>query len=133
MAEALNQGGIIMYPLLVVGAGVLLLAGRATWLLARRDGSAAEAQRMLHGVIFWGAFSVMLGLLGTTIGIIQMSQAIVLLGGVEPPLVWAGLGVSLVTLIFGLLIFLLAALLWFPLREWAGRQLARERTGVPAV
>jgi biopolymer transport protein ExbB/TolQ len=133
MSEAFNQGGIIMYPLLVVGIGILFLSARAAWLLSRREAPAAEAERSLQGVLFWGAFSVVLGLLGTTIGLIQISQAIILAGRVEPTLVWGGFGVALVTLIFGLLIFLVAGVLWFALRQWSWRRLSRERSALAAT
>jgi biopolymer transport protein ExbB/TolQ len=133
MTTAFEQGGIVMYPLLVIALGVLWLAGRTAWLLTRSDRAAAEVDRPLQGVLFWGAFSVVLGLLGTVIGIIQIAQAIMLAGQVEAMLVWGGFGVALVTLIFGLVIFLVAALLWFALRQWSGRRLPRDRAGVPAV
>jgi biopolymer transport protein ExbB/TolQ len=133
MTHVLEQGGIVMYPLLVIALGVLWLAARTAWLLSRSDRSSAEAERPLQGLLFWGVFSVVLGFLGTVIGIIQIAQAIRLLGQVEPPLVWAGFGLSLVTLIFGLLIFLIAALLWFVLRQWSWHRFARNRSGLPAV
>jgi biopolymer transport protein ExbB/TolQ len=133
MREAFVQGGIVMYPLLVIALGILWLAARAAWLLSRRERTDAEVERPLQGLLFWGAFSVVLGLLGTAVGIIQIAQAIMLAGQVEATLVWGGFGVSLVTLIFGLLIFLLAAVLWFVLRQWSWHRLAQGRTGVPAV
>jgi biopolymer transport protein ExbB/TolQ len=120
--HAFQQGGIMMYPLLLIGAGVLFLAGQTAWRLRHGTATAAEVERPLQGVLFWGIFSVVLGLLGTTIGMIQAAQAIQLAGRVEPLLVWGGIGVMLVTLIFGLLIFLLSALLWFVLRQWSWRR-----------
>jgi len=50
-----------------------------------------------------------------------MAQAATLARNVEAYLIWGGLGVALVTLIFGLLILLLAGLLWFTLRTWSVR------------
>jgi hypothetical protein len=122
-AERLRWGLDLLLFLLGVGPVVVI----AAWVVA------AEAERPLQGLLFWGVFSVVLGFLGTVIGIIQIAQAIRLLGQVEPPLVWAGFGVSLVTLIFGLLIFLIAALLWFVLRQWSWHRFARNRSGLPAV
>lgn len=133
MTGMIEAGGIVMYPLLVIAIGIVALAGRTAWLLARSERAAAEVERPLQGVLFWGGFSVVLGLLGTTIGVIQMAQAIMLAGQVEATLVWGGFGVSLVTLIFGLLIFLVAALLWFMLRQWSWHRFARNRSGLPAV
>jgi hypothetical protein len=132
MLNAFHGGGIIMYPLLMAAVGVAWLAARTAWLLSRSDRVAVEVERSLHGVLFWGAFSVVLGLLGTVIGVIQMAQAITLAGQVEATLVWGGFGVSLITLIFGLLIFLVAGLLWFALRQWYWHR-GVPRTGLPAV
>jgi biopolymer transport protein ExbB/TolQ len=133
MGDAFAQGGIVMYPLLVVGLGVLWLAARAAWLMTRPDGGSAEVERSLQGVLFWGAFSVVLGLLGTAVGIIQIAQAVTLSRQVEPILVWGGFGVALVTLIFGLLIFLVAGMLWFVLRQWSWRRFGRVRVATAAA
>lgn len=38
-------------------------------------------------------------------------------------LIWGGVGVTLITLIFGLLIFLCAALAWFGLDAWSARRM----------
>lgn len=40
-------------------------------------------------------------------------------------LVWSGVGMSLVPLVFGILTFLLAGFLWLPLDAWKRRALAR--------
>lgn len=133
MREAFLSGGILMWPLLVIGIGVLVLAVRSAWLLSRSERSAAEADQRLQAILFWGVMSVVLGFLGTTVGIIQMAQAITLAGAVHPPLVWGGFGVALVTLIFGLLIFLVAAVLWFVLRQWSLYLAARGRRNLPAT
>jgi biopolymer transport protein ExbB/TolQ len=132
MTEAFVSGGIIMYPLLVIGIGVLWLVARTTWLLARGE-NAADVERPLQGILFWGAFSMVLGFLGTTVGIIQIAQAITLAGRAEAPLIWGGFGVALITLIFGMLIFLFAAVCWFALRQWSWHRFARVRPAAPAV
>jgi len=115
------QGGIVMYPLVAVALGVVWLAARSAWLIQRGESASAELDGSLHGLLFWGLFAALLGLLGTSIGVIQMAQAATLARSVEAYLIWGGLGVALVTLIFGLLILLLAGLLWFTLRAWSVR------------
>jgi len=116
--EAFLSGGVVMYPLLLIVIGILVLAARAAWpVFGQARPLPPAAERWLHAILFWGAISVVVGFLGTTAGIIQMAQAVGLAGGVEAPLLWGGFGVALVTTIFGLLIFLLAAVLWFLLRQ----------------
>ncbi len=133
MREAFLSGGVLMWPLLVIGVGVVVLTAQTAWLLARSGRAAAEADQRLHAILFWGVMSVILGLLGTTVGLTQMAQAITLAGGVERAVAWGGFAVALVTLIFGLLIFLVAAVLWFILRQWALHLAAWERRNLPAT
>lgn len=140
MTEWFSNGGIMMWPMLAVAIGIVILAARAAARLygraktesaatretGRERGSLtaeppAEVDRWLQAILFWGGMAVLLGLLGTVVGVIVMTQAISLAGSVEPPLVWSGFGVSLITFVFGLLIFLFAAFAWFALRHWSGR------------
>jgi hypothetical protein len=114
--DAFLSGGLLMYPLLLIAVGVLAVAARAALLLYGRGEASPATERWLQAILFWGAISVLVGLLGTAVGLIQMAQAVALAGSVHPPLVWGGLGVALVTSIFGMLIFLLCAVLWFVLR-----------------
>ena len=93
--------------------------GRAAILLGRPGARDPDVDGTLRAILFWGVMSVVLGLLGTTVGLVQMSEAIVRANRmVEPTTLVGGFGVSLITSIFGLLIFLVAALLWFSLRHW---------------
>lgn len=127
MVEAFLSGGIVMWPLLIIGIGVLVLALRVGWLLLDPDRAEAEAGGSLQAIPFWGAMGAVLGLLGAVVGIIQITQAISLAGEVHPALVWGGFGLALLPLIFGLLIFLVAAVLWFVLRQWSLRIASRAR------
>ena len=133
MVDAFLSGGVMMWPLLLIGVGILVIAVRTARLLAHPEVHPAEADRRLQTILFWGGMSVVLGTLGTVVGIVQMAQYFVRAGSVHPPLVWSGLGVALVTLIFGLLILLVSLLLWFGLRQWHAAASARNRFGLPAA
>lgn len=125
MIETFRSGGIMMWPMLAVALGVGWLAVR-TGLRLRQGREAPEvARRGLQAILFWGVMAVVLGALGTVVGLVLATRAIALAGAVEPSLVWGGVGVSLVTLVFGLLIFLFAALVWFALHRWHGRVVRR--------
>jgi biopolymer transport protein ExbB/TolQ len=128
MTDAFLSGGIVMWPLLAVGVGILVLAARAAWLTREPDRPASDAETTVQAILFWGVMAVLLGVLGTVAGIVQMAQAVGLAGRVEAPLLWGGLGVALVTLLFGLLIFVVALVLWFGLRQWTAREIRRGRT-----
>lgn len=131
MSEFFASGGVMMWPILAVALGVLWIAVRTGVRLAGagsgpggstpEGATAPEVARGLQGILFWGAMAVVLGFLGTTVGVVVMARAVALAGAVEAPLIWGGVGVALVTLAFGLAVFLLAALLWFLLRSWEAR------------
>ena len=126
MVEMFLMGGKMMWPLALIGVGVLWLTGRTAWQIRHREQSGAEAELSLQAILFWGAMSVVLGMLGTAIGWIQATRAIALAGGAEPGLIWSGFGITLTTLTFGMLIFTIAALCWFVLRQWASRASGRK-------
>jgi len=127
MIEAFLSGGVLMWPLLVIGIGVLYLGARTGWLLARSESRPLEAERALQSILFWGGMSLVLGLLGTVVGIVQIAQAVALTGAVEARLVWGGFGLSLMTLIFGLVILTTSLLLWIVLRGLGARRYPRQR------
>lgn len=115
MLETFASGGIMMWPLLLIGIGILVLAGRAGIALNTSGAPTLFDQRM-HSLLFWGAMCGVLGLLGTVVGLIQMGRMIQMSGSVTIPLIWSGVSVALVNLLFGLLLFTLALLLWYALR-----------------
>ena len=97
--------------------GVVAMTVRS-WLSVTRGERRPDAvvETRIDSVLFWGAYGVVLGILGTLIGIAQAATAIQAAGQVEAGLVWAGIRVSLITVIFGLLIFSIALVAWFVLR-----------------
>ncbi|MEX2531834.1 MAG: MotA/TolQ/ExbB proton channel family protein [Gemmatimonadota bacterium] len=117
MIDLYLSGGVMMWPLLALAAGVLWLAAR-TALRIGAAGDPEDVERGLHGILFWGAMAVMLGFLGTIVGLMSMMEAIARAGSTPASLVWGGVGVSLVTLIFGLAIFVVSAVTWFAIRQW---------------
>lgn len=146
MIETFQSGGVIMWPLLVLAVGVVALIGRealrrrrATIRATTRSAAPSTGSPENAGtgpvpagrgatILFWGGTAAVLGLLGTVVGLLQMAHAIQRAGSTTPQLVWGGVGVSLVSLIFGLLILLVAGLGWLAFRNGgagAGRSGAR--------
>ena len=125
------DGGVIMYPLTFCALMVLFLSIRAGWRIwggALRDGQspgdrgATEAARIqLDGILFWGAYAVVVGVLGTVVGFAVTAQSIEVAGDVPVGIVFGGLQVALIPTVWGLLYFLGAALIWFGLR-WVQRK-----------
>lgn len=124
MIDWFLDGGYMMWALLALALGVIGLAARAAIGLGRGD---APAQP-LGTILFWGAVALLVGALGTAVGLVVMAQHIAAAGGATPQLIWSGVSVTLVTLIFGILIFLLSGFLWLALDAWR-RRLPEPRLG----
>ena len=111
------EGGPLMFPLALI---VLVLIGiiiRTVWHLYLRNGSdAAIIQNCLDGLLFWGGFAVIIGILGSAVGYHKAMTAIVRRGLVNPVAVWIGSAEGMVTSITGLLILAGAGVSWYLLR-----------------
>jgi hypothetical protein len=117
MIDVFVDGGYAMWALLVTGALVVGLAGNAVHQLATAD-PADRRDQGIDAVLFWGMFSVVLGLIGTLVGVGQAARAIEAAGTAEPTLVWAGFRITLTSTIAGFGIGGISLVLWFTLRMW---------------
>lgn len=119
-------GGFMMYPIVISALLALGLTGWSVWRLWGREPRVdARVEAGVDGVLFWGGFALLLGILGTVIGVAQAAQAIEMLGEVHATLAWAGIRVALITTIWGMVILVAAALSWFLLRVRCRTLLAR--------
>jgi hypothetical protein len=118
MIDLFRDGGYIMYPLLAVTVAVIgysVSAARGLRSASRPD---PRLEATIDGVLFWGGFGVVLGVIGSLIGIVQAARIIEAAGGaVEPILIWGGIRAALSSTIVALPVFGLAALVWFVLRR----------------
>ena len=132
MIDWFLSGGVIMWPLLAIAVGILVLATRSALAFRRagRAGAAREGRTVaapapealsLGRILFWGAVALLVGALGTVVGIVIMARSISAAGGASAELVWGGVGLALISLAFGILVFLLAGFLWLALGTWRRR------------
>ena len=113
----LFDGGFMVYPLIACAALVVSLGAWNTWSLSRPGARPDPILRTrIDAVLFWGAFSVVIGVLGTVVGVMVTAQSIGMAGSVHATLVWGGIRVALITTVLGLLVLALAALIWIGLR-----------------
>lgn len=119
MIDWFIKGGLIMWPLVAVALGVIALAVRAA--VALRAPATSDQAPRLTPILFWGGVALLLGTLGTVVGLMVAARHIAAAGGASAALIWSGVGVTLTSLVFGILIFLLAGLLWLPLDTWRRR------------
>ena len=121
MKDLFNMGG----PLLMGILTILLLAMIAWYVvtfLAYRNGSEPKAAlaKLSHGKSL-GLFAMIMGILGQLIGLYQAFSAIEGAGDVSPALVMGGLKVSMITTIYGVIIYLIALIIWLVLSVMIGK------------
>jgi biopolymer transport protein ExbB/TolQ len=80
----------------------------------------------INSILFWGAMSVLIGFLGHYHGMYLAMQQISRASEISPAVIAEGYGVSLITVLFGLLILLFSALVWFVLR-WRLKQVTSKQ------
>ena len=121
MMDFIQQGGVMMYPLILIALVVVGLGVWATVRVPRVTGPDPVVEMGIDATLFWGGWALLLGLLGTFVGVYFAAGAISQAGGASAALVWGGIQVALTTTVFGLGVFSLAALAWFVLRTWYRR------------
>jgi biopolymer transport protein ExbB/TolQ len=113
----INAGGPLMWPLLIIGVAVLVIVAKKVNDLFIKEGlSNAQLEKGINAIIFWGAFSVVLGLFAHFMGVYQAMQAISQAPAISPAIVAGGYAVSIITILTGLIIFMISAVFWVVFR-----------------
>ncbi|PCI36139.1 MAG: hypothetical protein COB60_00005 [Flavobacteriaceae bacterium] len=94
----LNQGGPLMYPLLILFIIILLLIVKGVF-------KNTEKQKLISTISTLGLFSMVLGFFAQILGFIGAFESIALAGDISPSVLANGLIVSYIAPIFGILIF----------------------------
>lgn len=119
MKQIFIQGGFVMFPIALILLVLLGLVLRTLWeLVFRRGSNVALVQNGLDGLLFWGGFAVVLGVLGSATGYHKAIAAMVAHGVANPRYVWTGSAEGLVSAIAGLLVLVVAGACWYVLRWW---------------
>ena len=111
------QGGGMMWLLVLIALvlfGIVLRALRH--LFVRGGDDAAVIQNCLDGLLFWGGFAVIIGVLGSAIGYHKVMTAVIARGVVNTRSVFIGSAEGMVSSIGGLLVLAGAGALWYLLR-----------------
>ncbi len=117
MLSFIQAGGSYMWLLLVL-ALVIVVSAIVTGiqLFGSKSKSKSQLENNTNSILFWGAFSVVLGFFAHFHGIYQAMQAIQAAADISPAIVAGGYAVSIITILTGLFIFMAAALIWFVFR-----------------
>jgi biopolymer transport protein ExbB/TolQ len=77
--------------------------------------SLESASRKISYIKSVGLFALVVGILGQMVGLFSAFQAIEMAGDVSPSLMAGGFKVSMITTLYGFLIYVISFLLWFGL------------------
>ncbi|GAA0892208.1 hypothetical protein GCM10009122_18870 [Fulvivirga kasyanovii] len=110
--------GILTLVLLVILA---LAVVNAVYLASGKGHDPVIVKSRLGYIKSAGLFGLITGILGQLIGLYQAFEAIQRIGEVSPALLAGGMKVSMITTMYGFVIFIIAYLLWFALEAYASR------------
>jgi len=95
---------------------VIILAISVYFFLRITSGKAAGQSNFVHKLTYVksvGLFTMITGILGQLIGLLEAFKAIERVGDISPAMLAGGLKVSMITTLFGILIYLVSILIWF--------------------
>lgn len=117
MVQFFMNGGPFMFILLFLFVLILVLSiKKGIDLFAGKETNPALLEKGVNAIIFWGAFSVVIGFLAHYLGIYEAMLAIARASDISPAIVSRGYSMSLITVLSGLFIFMVSALIWFLLK-----------------
>jgi hypothetical protein len=111
--RSMGSFGILEIILLAVIA--ILAIKKTIDLFGRTHLEPAALENGLHAILFWGVIALVSGVLGQVSGIYRALNVIVNAKEISPKMVAMGFAESFTTTIFGLSLFLVAAVIWFAL------------------
>lgn len=124
MLSLFYKGGVFMWLLLAIAISIVILAiKKAIYLFGNKITNPKHLEGGINTIIFWGAISIVIGFLSHFWGLYLAMEAIAKANDISPTIVANGFAVSLITIIFGMLIFLFSAIIWLILR-WKYKKLA---------
>ena len=98
---------------------ILFIAGRNIYDLVSNSGANPDKQINVSSVLQLGIFAAVFGIFGQCIGLFQAFMAIEEAGDISPAIIFGGLKVSMITTLYGLMIFLISFIIWFGLKQKA--------------
>lgn len=106
MVELFQMGGLLFMSILtILLIGVLVAAGRY-WTKSEAKKSDLDLIKSI------GLLAVITGVLGQLIGLFSAFEAIELMGSVAPGILAAGLKVSMITTLYGMIIYIISLIIW---------------------
>ena len=120
MKELFMMGGALFMGILTILL-VIILAVSVYFILSIVSGKALAEKNFSHQLTYLksiGLFTMITGILGQLIGLMMAFSAIEQAMDISPAIMAGGLKVSMITTLYGIIINLLAILIWFVLDLW---------------
>jgi len=114
MKELFIEGGSLFMGMLSLVFLAILVLAVLSIVLDKKSVKGEEMKSNPAGYIkSLGLFALVLGFLGQFIGLFSAFEYIAEMGSIAPGILAAGIKVSSITSIYGMIIFLISYLLWF--------------------
>jgi len=120
MKELFYMGGPLFMGILTVLL-VILLAVTIYFVMVISSGKASDQANFPHRLGYIksiGLFIFITGILGQLIGLVEAFKAIEAAMDISPAIMAGGLKVSMITTLYGMLIYLISIIIWFALDLW---------------
>ncbi|MEO1256002.1 MAG: MotA/TolQ/ExbB proton channel family protein [Bacteroidota bacterium] len=101
MIKLFQMGGILFMTILTIELTVILLFAIKNWISKKNETSLIKSVGLLAAIT---------GILGQLIGLFSAFEAIQQMGSVSPAILAGGLKVSMITTIYGIIIYIVAIL-----------------------
>ncbi len=124
MKELFYMGGPLFMGILTTLL-VIILAVTVYFAVSIASGKASGRQNFRHQLTYLksiGLFTMITGILGQLIGLMMAFSAIERAGDISPAIVVGGLKVSMITTLYGILLYMGSILIWFVLDLWYHRK-----------
>ena len=109
MLNLFYEGGPLFMGILTIVLILVIVQSIRIFTINSDEQGLLKNQSLLKGI---GLLALVIGILGQLIGLFDAFSAIQQMGQVPPAMLAGGLKVSLITTLYGLIIFIIAQLLW---------------------
>ena len=117
LSEAFMVGGIHFMTLIsLLGIGMLFFTVKSYVNVFVRKQANVQG---INYIIMFGSLAFICGILGQAIGMFEAFQAIYEAGDISPGIIAAGIRVSMIAPLYGLILFIFSIPLWVVVRESA--------------
>lgn len=110
MTKLFYEGGPLFMGILTIVFLVLIVVSVYAFINKQKTAEKEKNLSLIRGV---GLFALVTGILGQLIGLYEAFSAIQQVGDVSPAMLASGLRVSMITTLYGMVIFIFSLLIWF--------------------